>query len=222
MPVEDSNVVEIDDVLLLPNSQTIIRWSPDAIIPPYLQEVYGLTDNHTVDISLYQLNFESENYTFTMKLVSDVPNNGIHEIKIPSIDQSQSFTAGLIGISLSEQFTSRSSRNVLSSVYSLLKKSPKFGLAYFATSLAARPTCSQWQFSEPNDIGETLLNRLPPCPPVRDAALNDPDFSEENFLLSFFHPNASSCFRQAVFTRYVHNFICIIFIIQAIGYGHVK
>ena len=206
MPVEDTNVVETDDVLLLPDNQTIIRWSPDSIIPPYLQEVYGLTDNYTVDISLYQLNFESESYTFTMKLASDIPNNGIHEIKIPSIDQSQSFTAGLIGISLSEQFTSRSSRNVLSSVYSLLKKSPKFGLAYVATSLAARAICSEWCSSEPNDIGETLLNRLPPCPPLRDAALNDPDFSEENFLLSFYHPGASSCFRQAVFTRYECNY----------------
>ena len=216
MPVEETNVVETDDVLLLPDSQTIIHWSPDSIIPPYLQEAYGLTDIYTVDISLYQLNFESESYTFTMKLASDIPNTGAYEIIIPTIDQSENFTAGVIGVSLSEQFTSRSTRNAVSIIYSLLKRSAIFGLAYVATSLAARAICSEWCSSEPNNIGETLLNRLPPCPPVRDAAVNDPVFNESNFLLFFYHPGASSCFRQVMFTRYAHNYyLCNYGIIQA-------
>ena len=211
MPVEETNVVETDDVLFLPGNQTVIRWSPDSIIPPYLQETYGLTDNFTVDISLYQLNIESESYTFTMKLASDIPNTGIYEITIPSIDQSENFIAGVIGVSLSEQYTSRSSRSVTNIVFNLLKRAPNFGLAYVATSLAARAICSAWCSSEPNDIGEMLLERLPPCPPVRNAALNDPDFSDESFGLGFFHPGASSCFRQVVFTRYVHNYyVCLL------------
>ena len=220
MPVEETNVVETDDVLLLPGNQTVIRWSPDSIVPPHLKKAYGLTDNFTVDISLYQLNIESENYKFTMKLASDIPNTGIYEITIPSIDQSENFVAGIIGVSLSEQFTPRSSRSVINTVYNLLKISPIFGVTYVGISLYARAMCSDWCSSEPNDIGETLLENLPPCPPTRDAADNDPIFNESNFLLFFYHPGASSCYRQVVFPRYVHTYSLYNNI--AISYGHVR
>ena len=202
MPVQDTNFVETADVLLVPNNRTTIRWSPDSIIPQYLQGTFGITNNYGVDVSLYQLDLASENYTFIMKLASDIPNNGSSEITIPSLDWPENFTAGVIGISLSESSASRSTRSTVSSaVLRLLTRAPKFGLAYVATSLAARLICSAWCSSQPKDIGEMILDRLPPCPPVRAAALNDPDFDEENFLLSFYHRGASSCFRQVVFTR---------------------
>ena len=201
VPVEDSNIIESADLLLLSGNKTVIRWSPDSIIEPHLQEAFALT-NYSVDISLYQLDLALESYTLIDKLASDVPNTGIYEITIPSVDLSESFTAGVIGISLSEQFALRSTRNVFVDVaFGLLKRAPKFGLVYIGASLVARALCSAWLSSEPKDIGETIANRLPPCPPVIDAAINDPDFTESNFLLFFYHPGASSCFRQVTITR---------------------
>ena len=199
---EDSSVVESDDLLLLPGNKTVIRWSPDSIIEPHLQEAFGLTNNYSVDISLYQLDLLSKNYVFIGKLASNIPNTGIYNITIPSFNLSESFTTGVIGISLSEQFASRSTRNVFANIaLGLLKRAPQLALVYIAGSLYARVKCSEWLSSEPKNIGETIANRLPPCPPVREKAINDPDFTESNFLLFFFHPGASSCFREVTIDR---------------------
>ena len=204
MPVQDSNVVESENLLLLPGNKTIIHWSPDSIVPPHLQETFTVTNDYHVDISLYLLNFTSRNFVFIEKLASDVPNTGIYEITVPLVNLSESFTIGIIGISLSEQFVSRSTRNVFTkNALGLLKRAPKFGLFYIGASLVARAICSLWRLSEAEDIGKTLLNRLPPCPPTRACAENDLGFKEESFLLFFFHPGASSCFRQTSFTRYI-------------------
>ena len=202
VPVQDSNIVESADLLLLPGNKTVIRWSPDSIIEPHLQEAFSLTNNYNVDISLYQLDLVSENYTLIEKLATDVPNTGIYEITVPSVNLSGSVAAGVIGISLSEQFALRSTRNAFTNfALGLLKRAPKFGLYYFGYSVVARAACSAWRLLEPEDIGETISNRLPPCPPVIEAAINDPVFEESNFLLWFYHPGASSCFRQVIFTR---------------------
>ena len=200
--VEDSNAVESVKILLLPNDKAVIRWSPDSIIPPQFEDAFAVPTDYNVDIYLYRLDLMSENYTRIEKLVSDIPNTGMYEITLPLVNLPDAFAAGLIGVSLSEQFTSRSTRNALSNaVLGLLRRASNFGLIYVGGSLAARALCAAWLLTEPDDIGEKILDRLPPCPPVRNAALNDPDFTEENFLLSFFHPGASSCFRQVQFTR---------------------
>ena len=202
--MQDSNIVDSDDLLLMPGNKTIIRWLPDSIVPPHLQETFAVTNDYNVDISLYRLDLASESYILIIEIANDIPNTGIYEITIPAIDLPDNFAAGVIGISLSEQFATRSTRNALtSSAVGLLSRAAKFGLVYFGASLVARGICSVWHSLEPDDIGETILNRLPPCPPSIDAALIDENFTESNFLLSFYHPGASSCFRQVRFTRYV-------------------
>lgn len=197
--MQDINAVETNDILLLPGNKTVVRWSPDSIIPSYLQETLNLQTSYSVDISLYELNFDSENYMLISHLATNILNTGEYQITIPSLELSENFIVGIIGISISEQFSSVSTDT--NTLLGLLKRAPKFGLIYVATSLASRSVCSSWYSSEFKDIGETIANKLPPCPPVRDAALNDPNFIEVNYLLSFFHPGASSCFQQVVFTK---------------------
>ena len=205
--VEDSNAVESAKTLLLPNDKAVIRWSPDSIVPPHFEDTFAVATDYNVDIYLYRLDLMSENYTRIEKLASDIPNTGMYEITLPLVNLPNPIAAGLIGVSLSEQFTSRSTRNALSNtVLGLLRRASNFGLIYVGVSLASRAICAVWLLTEPDDIGEMILDRLPPCPPVRNAALNDPDFTEENFLLSFYHPGASSCFRQVQFTRYEHKY----------------
>ena len=203
VPVQDSTSVETNDTLLLPTNKTIVKWSPDSVIKPHLQETFAVTNGYDVDISLYFLNLSSMSYVFIEKLANDVPNNGMYEITVPSVNP-ENFTVitGIIGISLSEQYASQPTLDDFTKIpLQLLKKASKFGIFYIRSSKHSRGLCSTWRLSEPEDIGKTLLNRLPPCPPNRGCAENDLDFTEDNFLLSFLHPGASSCFRQTRFTR---------------------
>ena len=200
MSVQDVSAVETNDVLLHPGDRTFVRWSSNSIVPSYIQENFLLTTNYRVDISLYELKFDSGSYTLISKLATNIRNTGVYQITVPSFTLlERSVGTGIIGVSVSGQVESQSP--ITNSLLGLLKSAPVFGMTYVTTSLAFRSICSAWYSSESKNIGETIANRLPPCPPVRDAALNDPDFVEENFLLSFFHPGASSCFRQVVFTR---------------------
>ena len=203
VPVQDSNAVESDYLPLLPGNKTNIHWSPDSIVPLHLQGTFAVTFDYNVDIYLYLLNFDLREYVFIEKLASDVPNTGTYEITVPLINLSEGFTTGVIGISLSEQYPSQSTNSEIA--LHLLQGAAKFGLVYIGNSLNStlRTLCSSWHSSEAEDIGKTLLNRLPPCPPTRACAESDLDFKEDKFLLSFFHPDASSCFRQTTFTRYI-------------------
>ena len=78
-----------------------------------------MTSDYNVDISLYQLDLLSKNYVFIGILASNISNTGIYEITMPSLNLSESFTAGVIGISLSEQFASRSSRSTHNTIKKL-------------------------------------------------------------------------------------------------------
>ena len=202
--MEESNAVESEDVLLFPGNKTIIRWSLDSL------DASAVTTGYNVDIYLYRLDLLSENYVLLENIASDIPNTGMYEITLPLVNLPDAFAAGLFGVSLSEQFTSASTGNAIpDDVLDLIRKASKFGLIYVGSSVASRGICAAWHLTESDDIGETILDRLPPCPPIRDAALNDPDYIEQNFLLSFYHPGASSCFQQVQFTRYTSNYLLV-------------
>lgn len=207
--VLDTNFVETTDVLLLPGNKTTIHWPPNSIVEPHLQEVLSLPNNYSVDISLYQLNVDSENYTFIMKLATDIPNSGTHEITVPSLDQPVDMTAGIIGVSIAEQFSTRPTRNI-KLIASLLRKAGVLSLGIairsIKTSLVLRGLCAIWLLSEPNNIGDIISKRLPPCPPdIRRALKDTSTFKEESRLsISIFHPGAYRCFRQiSGFIRFI-------------------
>ena len=200
------NEVEHDtaDILLLPGNQTTIRWSPRSIIPEILQDSLLPTESFGVDISLYELDLTAESYSVIVSLATNVPNTGMYELTLPQFNLVQDYAAGVIGISLSEQFNIRTTRStsLITAGINLLKGAVKFsGALYLGISLASRLACSAWVSSQPDDIGERIRNRLPPCPPNRELALIDSDFMEDNRAISYFHPGANSCFRQRVFTR---------------------
>ena len=204
MPVQDANDVKSDDPLLLPGDSTIIHWlTEDVPFPHHLRGAFRVTLPYNVDISLYLLNFTSREYVHITKLASNVSNTGAYEITVPPIrlNLSERFAVGVIGISLSKQYTFTDDNPV---AIHLLKGASKFGLVYIGNASNSR-LCSAWMDnSKPEHTehtGEALLNRLPPCPPTRACAENDLGFREDKFLLSFFHPNTSTCFRQTRFTR---------------------
>ena len=89
--------------------------------------------------------------------------------------------------------------------------------AYEKLSIELRMECEEWYESEPANIGQEILARLPPCPPTMQMAVEDNRFEEDKlsdtiyftFLddayRNIFHENTESCFRQTAFTRCVIN-----------------
>ena len=57
-------------------------------------------------------------------------------------------------------------------------------------------------FLEPENIGDDINNRLPPCPPTSSRARRDRQFVKENPFLEYFTVGTiEQCYRQNVFTR---------------------
>ena len=94
-------------------------------------------------------------------------------------------------------------------------------LSTLAVQARQRELCEAWSAVQPTNIGQEILNRLPPCPRrVTDVQAPNSGFSEEKFLSyipiigtiqnyfgttlvddsfrTFFHPGTTSCFRQRV------------------------
>ncbi len=75
-------------------------------------------------------------------------------------------------------------------------------ILYFVGGGALRLNCEAWCNEQPTDIGERLLDELPPCPPrVTQARLFNSGFKEDSgpsrFLSRYvFHIGSDTCFRS--------------------------
>ena len=83
---------------------------------------------------------------------------------------------------------------------------------YIVDSLDLFQGCLTWYTSEhendPPNIGEILLSQVPDCCKTVDrAAAPNSGFVRDTHdtLVSFFHPGAASCYRQATITRLDNN-----------------
>jgi len=76
-------------------------------------------------------------------------------------------------------------------------------LARNALANTLRSKCKKWCDEQPPNIGQEILDRLPPCPPTVQQAHVDNRFQLDNRLIRFFHPGAENCFRQSTITRLV-------------------
>lgn len=78
----------------------------------------------------------------------------------------------------------------------------------YAVSPLLFDRCLAWFNSEDPDIGQMLLSRVPDCCATEEkAAAPNSGFvrDDHDALVSFFHPGAASCYRQATITRYFKN-----------------
>ena len=76
----------------------------------------------------------------------------------------------------------------------------------YAVSLNLLDRCLEWYQTQPPDIGNTILSRVPDCCQTEEkAAAPNSGFVRDNHdaLVAFFHPDAASCYRQATITRFV-------------------
>ena len=200
---EDDSEVSYEDAIISPGDVITIRWPPGAIVPQSLREPLLGTEPFSVDLSFYMIGPDGENITFVTKIATAVPNSGVHQVMIEEMNMKEDYAGGVIGVSISEQFVSRSKRGVKDVFKKVVGNIFKWGtiavLSHPVTGLASRLFCETWAWSQPDDIGDQILSRVPPCPPTRQQAVKDDNFDEERFSF-IFHTGADSCFKQRGFT----------------------
>jgi len=205
---EDTTEVSYEDVMLSIGDEITIRWSPNSIVPQPLQEHILGTQTFSVDISFYMIDSDTENITFVAKLATNVLNSGMYRVNMTQeINIIQDYVGGVIGVTLSEQFVGRAKRGITDVFKKIVGNVVKWGtiivLSTPVTGIASRAYCEIWARSQPDDIGDQILSRVPPCPPTRQQVLKDNNFDEEDYSF-IFHTGADSCFKQRDFIPYVH------------------
>ena len=238
--------VENDDLFFARGTPVKVYWSPQTILPV---ESPG---SYSVDIHLMELNLNSGEWQHLVTMETDLANNGSAEVRIPEIETIEigivenidsSVSPVVVQVSVSSVSTSAMATSKRQTASNVLRKLGRFALRTLKNSavrylrklagqanLGQRFLCVAWNVSEPENIGQEILERLPPCPrTVRNARAPNSGFKEERLSSSirvvgqvqnffgttiiddkfreFFHPNTSSCFRQIVTDRYQHTYL---------------
>ena len=224
------------DLIVSADTLVQVQWSPESILP---MEAPG---NYEVDIELLEMNMETGFWSKTATLETGLPNNGVANVRIPSYSiqveednatVESSLSPVIIQVALNASST-RTKRGVFTNFLAKLgrfalktiKNSPMRFLYKLARQAAQRVLCEIWGALQPRNIGQEILNRLPPCPRrIRDARAPNSGFTEERFsslvpivgrvqnyfgttliddaFRTFFHPGTANCFRQRVTDRYI-------------------
>ena len=182
-----------------------LEWLPGLFFPKNAEN----STSGLVNIELYQYRkaAQSSNWQKMIGLATNIPNFGKASVEIPKSILVQDPQVVVIKISLSPDQPL--------DITDQLRIAEWSGLA-FTESLDATLSklCFVWSNGQKINVGEILLERLPPCPPNVQLALLDSLYLEDTQTSSyreFFHPNASRCFHQATFTRLaamIHINIC--------------
>ena len=202
----------IPDLLFEPGVSFTVTWSPELIIP------FEDPTTYTVDIALYEYDVTSSIWKELEKLATDVPNSGKRTVTVTDNTVDIDVRQVAVQIAVSRAATSNIMVKRQTQFTALFRKIGIWsGVAYLAFSLYLRNQCIEWCESQPPSIGQEILDRLPPCPPTMQRAVEDSRFEEETlsskiyFTIfddqwrNFFHKGAASCFRQTTFTRYTMN-----------------
>lgn len=223
------------DLILSSDTTVRVQWSPESILP------MEAPDNYRVDIELLEMNIESGSWEKMATLGTDLPNNGIADVRIPNVQEEDtvesSISPVIIQVAVSDSSTGRGApTNLLEKLgrftQKTIRNSPMRFLKKIARQAVQRALCELWCVLQPPNIGEEILNRLPPCPRrIRDARAPNSGFTEERFsshipiigtiqnylgttlvddiYRQFFHPNTATCFQQRVADRYSFEEYCI-------------
>ena len=198
----------------LGDNMVMLKWKPIRI-PSIVTNMFR--GSYTVDVSLHSLDPQTKTHSFFKNLATNVPNTGSLEAILPSIDEPYKVVA--VGVSISENSISEALDslnngnqdddmisiigvvNKLRKVVKYLKK-PVTLLKDIAIDAAKRIGCETFCYLEPDNIGNEINQRLPPCPPTSSRAKRDSQFTREIPLLELVTTGTlGQCFSQSVFDR---------------------
>lgn len=165
----------------------------------------------TVDLELYRLDDDRKDWKFFLNVMEGHPNTGEIEFSMPSGDNVETnvYPVALrisIGgqIAMGNQEEPSQVSDIIKSAQDRVSQWFSSFFYYAVDSLDLMDECMQWYDSEPSNIGEMLLSRVPDCCQTVDrAAAPNSGFVRDTHdtLVAFFHPGAASCYRQATVTR---------------------
>ena len=219
--------IDNDDLLFSSGTPIKVHWSPQTILPV---ESPG---SYSVDIHLMELNLTSEKWEHLVTVGTNLINNGSAEIKLPEIEVlenvNSSFSPVVVQVSVSSVvLDNKKTSGLLKKLGKLARRVLKNSAVRYLKKLprqaVQRKLCEAWSRLQPDNIGQEILDRLPPCPrTLASARAPNSGFKEERFSSSlpvvgqvqnffkttivddtfreFFHPGTSSCFRQIVTDR---------------------
>ena len=182
-----------------------MHWDPQSLLLRVNPSLF------TVNLELYRLDDEGKDWMHFLNVIKGQQNSGVAEFSVPSsdIDGSNFYpvairtSVGDQGVMGNQEDTSQLSDAIKSAQDVVSQWSSSF--FYYVDSLNLFDECFQWynNSSEPANIGEILLSRVPNCCQTaeRASATNSSFIWDSNqALVSFFHPGATSCYRQATIT----------------------
>lgn len=185
-------------MLLTAGNRVTMRWDPESLLP------LVQASSFTVDISLFRFNDQTQTWMRFLNIAQEHPNTGVAEFTVPiSNEVQQDIYPVTLQLSI-DRPSSPSRRQTTSLVGSLVRRAVHL---YYGGSISLRLLCAAWYFTEPSNMGERLLSQVPNCCATEVGAdLPNSDFVRDNRLISFFHPEADTCFRQkpSTITRYIH------------------
>ena len=171
--------VDIDNTDLLFSNGTIVnvRWSPFSVFSLELPHTYR------VDITFLELNLTSETWTEST-LASSLPNTGFAALTIPAVEESSTLEEIVSPIVIKVSLSNGSGSTVLLTSLTQfgLKPSQTAPVRYLrrGDTLTMQALCTNWSLRQSTNIGQAILNLLPPCPlRLRDVvAINSGYFLE--------------------------------------------
>ena len=217
-----------EDLVFTSETSVHIQWSPESIFPT---DIHG-SDMYNVDIELYQMNMDTRKWEMIQCLSSNIENNGSAEVAIPNLSEQtednrqrsrEPVSAVVIAVGLS--LTAQHSTIILEKLVRLGLRTLKYApIRYLVKNAFKRVACEFWSLTQPENIGDEIKRRLPPCP-TRMSVVEAPNsgFREErlsstvNFVgaiqnyqwttviddafRTYFHPGTDKCFRQIVTSK---------------------
>ena len=214
---EDFREYRVNDfVYNMGNNTVMIKWKP-LPFPSVIADMF--MQPYTIDISLHSIDEQTEIPSLMQKIATNIPNTGSCEVTLPSIADPSKVVA--VGIAVSETSVSELANDgnqddyTIRDIFDQIKKVKKYiknplelvkdlvdikGIVYGG---AYRIACEAFSAVEPENIGDEINDRLPPCPPTSNRARRDRQFTRENPFLEYFTVGTiGQCYAQIVFDRY--------------------
>ena len=220
-----------EDLVFATGTSVRVQWSPESIFPMESQ------DSYTVDIDLLELSTRTRRWQKLKTLAFNVPNTGVANVPIAEVEEEDrlrlSYSPVIVRVGLSNASTNETEttiqRRSISGVFraigraalKIVKNSPVRYLKKLARQAVQRLLCEAWSALQPQDTGNMVMSRLPPCPRrIRDIRAPNSGFTEERLssvvpvvgrvqdffgatiiddgFRNYFHPGTTNCFRQRV------------------------
>ena len=198
----DASNIDASNLILTPNETFTVTWAADQLIPSGLDASID-SSFLAVSILLYKYN-QSTGEWIVLQNLATVFNTGEAEVVI---QPDECCDACPVAIAIEVSGSAVAKRDAIGDIISRLIGAVRlwarviYAVARLFISSVLTSLCQEWCDSQPDNIGQDLLDRLPPCPPTVQRAQLDNRFRLDNRFIEFFHPGAENCFRQEDFTE---------------------